>query len=56
MGQGTKAWVRRLPTVIIVIKGIMLPQAGTEGITQTIRAMVLTAVVQDGHAAEGLEV
>ena len=31
-------------------------QAGTEGITQTIRAMVLSAVVQDGHAAEGLEV
>ncbi|CAL5222596.1 g4987 [Coccomyxa viridis] len=30
-------------------------EAGTEGITQTIRAMVLTAVVQDGHAAEGLE-
>lgn len=31
-------------------------QAGTEGITQTIRAMVLSAVVQDGHAAQGLEV
>ena len=31
-------------------------QVSTEGITQTIRAMVLSAVVQDGHATEGLEV
>ena len=37
-------------------EGIAALQAGTEGITQTIRAMVLTAVVQDGHAAQGLEV
>ncbi len=38
------------------VQGSLMLQAGTEGITQTIRAMVLTAVVQDGHAAEGLEV
>ena len=31
-------------------------QAGTEGITQTIRAMVLSAVVQDGQATQALEV
>ena len=34
----------------------MWMQAGTEGITQTIRAMVLSAVVQDGQATQALEV
>ena len=41
----------------IVLRATVLGlQAGTEGITQSIRALVLSAVVQDGHAAQGLEV